>query len=168
MKPEKRTTDTLNTFIDTDEVRMLAEKLISRTKQDGSYVHNTRAERKICDLIDLYVQAKKTNERNSCDALMNGGMTMHCAMSACRTALIANMLIEVAYLVEDLNREAVEACKARGEEPKKTEEARRNDRVCAVLGNIVDVLTNKRLSDKASRKRALNLVDAFLKDETEK
>ena len=95
MKPEKQENPKVKSFIDTDEVLKIADKVLT----------STRARRKIEDWIAVCDDAGKARQRNAVDSLMYGSLAMHEAVEGCRKALIANILIEAAYAIEELGGE---------------------------------------------------------------
>ena len=92
MKPQKQESSKVKSFIDTDEVLKIAEKVLT----------SSRACRKIEDWIAVCDDAEKAQKRNIVDSLMFGSLAMHDAVEGCRKALIANILVEAAYAIEEL------------------------------------------------------------------
>lgn len=93
MKPEKQENSKVKSFIDTDEVLKIADKVLT----------STRARRKIEDWIAVCDDAEKARQRNAVDSLMYGSLAMHEAVEGCRRSLIANILVEAAYAIEELD-----------------------------------------------------------------
>ena len=84
----------VKSFIDTDEVLEIAEKVLT----------SKRACWKIEDWIDVCAEAETARKRNIVDSLMFGSLAMHDAVKECRKALIANILVEAASAIEGLKQ----------------------------------------------------------------
>ena len=92
MKLGKQENSKIKSFIDTDEVLKIAEKVLT----------SSRACSKIEDWIAVCDAAEKARQCNAVDSLMYGSLAMHEAVKGCRKALIANILVEAAYAIEEL------------------------------------------------------------------